>query len=369
MSERTDAILILEDGTTFRGKSIGNPGKTIGELVFNTSMTGYQEIFTDPANYGQLIVMSTPHVGNYGTTPEDADSDRIQCNGVIVNTFSEVTSRDRAEMSLEEHFIKDDKIGISNVDTRAIVRHIRTNGSMNAIICTEEGVSAADLLAELQEAPKMKGLELASKVTSKNSYVAESTTGETLHKISLLDFGSKNGIIRRFNSMSCEVKVFPMASSLEDIMGYQPDGVVISAGPGDPTVMESSIELVKNIIEANKPVFGINLGHQLIALSQGAEIEKMAHGHRGANHPVINHRTGKAEITTQNHSFVVSRISAEDNDDIEITHSHLNDNTVAGIALNTYPVISVQFHPEGAVGSNDSLYLMDEFVELMKRNK
>ncbi|MBW7868200.1 MAG: glutamine-hydrolyzing carbamoyl-phosphate synthase small subunit [Brumimicrobium sp.] len=369
MSERLDAVLLLEDGTVFHGKSVGVTGKTFGEIVFNTAMDGYQEVFTDPANLGQIIVMSTSHVGNYGTTPEDASSDHVQCAGIVVKKFSEVTSRDRANLSLEELFVNDHKMGICDIDTRALVRHLCNHGSMNAVISSEENVSIEGLLSELQSFPKMKGMELASRVSTQESYISKSLTDKALYKIALVDFGSKNGVVHRFNLNNCEVKVFPMNSKLEEMLNYLPDGFVLSAGPGDPSAMSTSVDLVKNIIETKKPVFGINLGHQLIALSQGVSIEKMPHGHRGVNHPIINHRTGKGEMTCQNHSFVVNRVSAEDNSNIEITHSHLNDNTVAGIALKDRPVFSVQYHPEGAVGPHDSLYLISEFLELMQKNK
>lgn len=368
MSERTDAVLVLEDGTIFKGKSIGQPGKVFGEVVFNTSLDGYQEIFTDPSNYGQIIVMTVPHVGNYGTAPEDATTDYIQCEGIVVKKFSKVTSRQRAEMSLEEHFNKDHKIGISDVDTRTLVRHIRTNGAMNGVISTEENFVIDDLLAEVQGQPKMEGLELASKVSCKKAFVSPATSGNATFKVAILDLGSSTGIMRRLNQMNGEVKVFPINSSLQDMEAYQPDAYVLSSGPGDPRAMENILPLIQEIIALNKPVLGINLGHLLLALSQGVKVEKMLHGHRGVNHPIMNHKTGKGEMTTQNHSFVVERISAEDNENIEITHSHLNDNTVAGIAFKNRPVFSVQYHPEGAVGPHDSLYLIEDFIQLINKN-
>lgn len=369
MIERANAVLVLEDGTTFNGKAVGEIGRAAGELAFNTGMTGYQEVFTDPSYLGQLIIMTSPHIGNYGTTPVESESDSIQCAGIIVKKFSEVASRDISEMSLQDFLIKDGKVGISDIDTRALVRYIRSKGAMNAIISSEENVSVEDLQEEVKNIPSMKGLELASRVSTKEAYVLPSTTGKSHYKVALVDFGSKASIARCLNERDCEVKVFPMSTSLEELLAYQPDGFMLSNGPGDPGVMTSSHQLVKEIINTDIPVFGICMGHQIIALSQGLETEKMHQGHRGLNHPVLNHRTGKGEITSQNHGFVVSRISAEDNDNIEITHSHLNDNTVAGIALKDKKVFSVQYHPESSAGPHDSWYLFDQFITNMDTHK
>ncbi|HLW30105.1 MAG TPA: glutamine-hydrolyzing carbamoyl-phosphate synthase small subunit [Brumimicrobium sp.] len=369
MIERANAVLVLEDGTTFHGKAVGKIGKASGELAFNTGMTGYQEVFTDPSYLGQLVIMTSPHIGNYGTTPSDSESENIQCAGIIVKKFSEVSSRDISDMSLQEYLIKDDKVGISDIDTRALVRYIRSKGAMNAIISSDDNVTIEDLQEELKSVPSMKGLELASQVSTKKAYVMSSSTGKSHYKVALIDFGTKTSIARCLNERDCEVKIFPMNSSLEDLLAYQPDGFVLSNGPGDPAVMTSSHELVKDIINTNIPVFGICMGHQIIALSQGLVTEKMHQGHRGLNHPVLNHKTGKGEITSQNHGFVVSRISAEDNDNVIITHSHLNDNTVAGIALKDKLVFSVQYHPESSAGPHDSRYLFDEFISNMDTHK
>lgn len=369
MMERTNAVLVLEDGTTFQGKAIGKIGKAAGELAFNTGMTGYQEVFTDPSYYGQLVIMTTSHVGNYGTTPIESESDKIQCEGIIVKKFSDVVSRDISEASLQEFLLKDNKVGISDIDTRALVRYIRSKGAMNAIISSEENVSIEDLQEELKSVPSMEGLELASKVSTQSAFVLPSTTGKSHYKVALLDFGTKLNIARCLNERHCEVKVFPMHTPIEELLAYEPDGFMLSNGPGDPSVMTSSHQLVKEIIDSNIPVFGICMGHQIIALSQGLTTEKMHQGHRGLNHPVLNHKTGKGEITSQNHGFVVSRISAEDNDNIEITHSHLNDNTVAGIALKDKLVFSVQYHPESSAGPHDSRYLFDQFISNMDQFK
>lgn len=366
MDEQAQAILLLEDGTIFHGKALGISGKATGEIVFNTGMAGYQEVFTDPSNFGQILVMSTSHIGNYGVTSSDSEIEEIQCAGIVVKDFSEVTSRKIADSSLLELMLNSNRLGISNIDTRALVRHIRSKGSMNAIISTEKDASVEDLKNELSKIPSMKGLELASKVTIKQPVTFSPETDEAKYKVAVIDFGSMRGIVKHLLSLSCEVRVFPMNTSFETIKAYEPNGIVLSAGPGDPSVMDSSIEVVKDIVASGIPTFGINLGHQLIALSQGVKTEKMLHGHRGVNHPVVNHRTGSAEVTSQNHGFVVNKESAEGNEMIEITHSHMNDHTVAGIALKNKPVFSVQYHPEPSVGPHDSLYLFDQFMDFMK---
>lgn len=365
MIERANAVLVLEDGTTFHGKAIGKIGKAAGELAFNTGMTGYQEVFTDPSYLGQLVIMTSPHIGNYGTTVSESESDTIQCAGIIVKKFSEVASRDISDLSLQDFLVRDEKVGISDIDTRALVRYIRSKGAMNAIISSVEGDKIEDLVEELKNVPSMEGLELASQVSVKEAYVSPSSTGKRHYKVALLDFGSKKTIAKCLNERDCEVKVFPMNSTLDELLAYEPDGFMLSNGPGDPAVMTSSHQLVKEIIDTNIPVFGICMGHQIIAASQGLATEKMHQGHRGLNHPVLNHRTVKGEITSQNHGFVVSRVSAEDNENIEITHSHLNDNTVAGIALRNKLVFSVQYHPESSAGPHDSRYLFDDFVTNM----
>lgn len=369
MKERAQAVLVLEDGKVFYGKAIGNEGRTAGEIVFNTAMTGYQEIFTDPSSHGQIIAMASAHIGNYGVASIDAESDVIRCAGIVVKKISEVTSRKLAESSLQELLEKSNKIGISDVDTRALVAHVRNHGSMNAIISTEQGVSVDELLEEVKKTPKMEELELANEISTKEILKFPVSTGAVKHKTALIDFGSVRNIASYLNSLGCEVIVYPMTTPLNRILEDKPDGFILSNGPGNPSKMSSSIALTKEIINANLPVMGINMGHLLIALSQELEIVKLKSGRRGANHPVLNHLTGKGEITTQNHSFVVVRESAESNNDIEITHSHLNDGTVAGIALKNKDVFSVQFHPEPSVGPHDSFYLFDQLIEKMDNNK
>jgi carbamoyl-phosphate synthase small subunit len=369
MTERSPAVLVLEDGTVFHGKSIGQKGRTSGEIAFNTGMTGYQEVFTDPSYLEQLLIMNTAHIGNYGTQKEEVESDRMQVAGIIVKKFSEIYSRESADESLEDFMMRDKKVGISDVDTRALVRYIRSKGAMNAIICSEENADIDQLRKDVKEVPSMEGLELSSKVSTKEAFISDSTSGATNYKVALLDLGVKRNIIRCLNERGCEVKVFPMTTTLEEMLAYKPDGFMLSNGPGDPGVMKDTHKLANEIIATKIPVFGICMGHQIIALSQGLETVKMHHGHRGLNHPIMNHLTGKGEITSQNHGFVVSRESAESNANIEITHSHLNDNSVAGIALKGGSVFSVQYHPESSAGPHDSRYLFDQFIENMKVHK
>jgi carbamoyl-phosphate synthase small subunit len=369
MTERSPAVLVLEDGTVFHGKSIGQKGRTSGEIAFNTGMTGYQEVFTDPSYLEQLLIMNTAHIGNYGTHKDEVESDRMQVAGIIIKKFSEVYSRESADMSLEEFMLKDKKVGIADVDTRALVRYIRSKGAMNAIICSEDDADLDQLRKDVKAVPSMEGLELSSKVSTREPFLSGSTSGTSNYKVALLDLGVKRNIIRCLNERGCEVKIFPMTATVDEMLAYKPDGFMLSNGPGDPGVMKDTHKLVNEIIATKIPVFGICMGHQIIALSQGLKTVKMHHGHRGLNHPVMNHITGKGEITSQNHGFVVSRESAESNANIDITHSHLNDNSVAGIALKGTSVFSVQYHPESSAGPHDSRYLFDQFVENMKAFK
>lgn len=360
------AVLLLQDGTVFHGLAAGKIGTTTGEIAFNTGMTGYQEIFTDPSYFGQIIVMATAHIGNYGTHSEEIESDSIKIAGVVCKRFSANFSREGGEMSLQDYFERDGKVGIRDVDTRALIRHIRDKGAMNAIISSEEA-DIAKLKELLDKVPSMEGLELSSKVTCKEAYEEGPTDAQ--YRVAVLDLGSKKNIVRCLIKEGCRVKVFPMNTSLDEMESWNPDGYAISNGPGDPAAMAGTIELVKSIINLEKPVLGICLGHQVIALSQGVKTEKMFNGHRGINHPIKNLITGKSEITSQNHGFVVNRESIESMEDIEITHVHLNDNTIAGLRLKSKPVFSVQYHPEASPGPNDSRYLFRDFVGRIKQSK
>lgn len=367
MTERSPAVLVLEDGTVFHGKSIGKKGSTAGELAFNTGMTGYQEVFTDPSYLEQLLIMNTAHIGNYGVHDEEVESDKMQVAGIIIKKFSEVHSRAGGNGSLEDLMFKDGKVGIADVDTRALVRHIRDNGAMNAIISSEEGFNIDQIKKDVKNVPSMEGLELSSRVSTKEKFEVKATSGVSNFKVALLDLGVKRNIIRCLNERGCDVMVFPMDSTVEEMMTYNPDGFMLSNGPGDPGAMKDTHKLVAEIIDTNIPVFGICMGHQVIALSQGLKTVKMHHGHRGLNHPIKNLKTGKGEITSQNHGFVVSKESVEANNAFEVTHVHLNDHTIAGLELKDKPVFSVQYHPESSAGPHDSRYLFDLFIDNMKK--
>jgi carbamoyl-phosphate synthase small subunit len=366
-SSKKPAVLILEDGTLFWGNSVGLEGTSTGEICFNTGMSGYQEIFTDPSYYGQMMVTTNAHIGNYGVKDEEVESDSIKITGLICRNFSQVDSRYGGDGSLLNYFKDQGKLAISDVDTRALVMHIRSKGAMNAILSTKtEDLDA--LRDELSKVPSMEGLELSSKVSTKESYFFGSEQEGNM-RIAVLDLGIKRNIMRNFEERNAFMKVFPMDTSLKEMLKWNPDGIFISNGPGDPAAMEDTITLVKEIIDSGKPVFGICLGHQLIALAKGLKTYKMFNGHRGINHPVKNLETGKGEITTQNHGFVVSMDDVKAAKDIELTHIHVNDESVAGIKLKNKPVFCVQYHPEAFPGPHDSAYLFDAFIDLMKKHK
>jgi carbamoyl-phosphate synthase small subunit len=364
--EPTKAILLLADGTVFYGLSIGAKGTTSGEIAFNTGMTGYQEIFTDPSYFGQIVVMATSHIGNYGTSALEVESDSVKISGLVCKKFSENYSRVAADTSLQQYFERDKIVGISDIDTRLLVKHIRDKGAMNAIISSEIS-DIVELKRLLDAVPSMKGLELASKVTTKKAYIEGAPN--TGMKVAVLDFGVKKNIVRCLTERNCVVKVFPMTTTLQEMLSWEPDGFMLSNGPGDPSVMNNEITLVQNIVKTGLPVFGICLGHQLLALSQGLITKKMHNGHRGINHPVKNLITGKCEVTSQNHGFVVDWDAAANHPEIEITHVHLNDDTLAGLRLKNQPVFSVQYHPEASPGPHDSRYLFNQFVEILTTSK
>ena len=360
------AILLLEDGTVMHGNAAGLVGTTTGEICFNTGMTGYQEIFTDPSYFGQIMTTTTAHIGNYGTATEEVESDSVKISGLVCKKFSDVFSRDAADTSLQEYFEAHKIVAISDIDTRMLVRHIRDKGAMNAIISSEI-FDVEQLKNKLAEVPSMEGLELSSKVCTKEPYFIGDENAE--HKVAVLDLGVKKNILRCLAERGCYLKVFPMDASLEEMKAWNPDGFMLSNGPGDPSVMEQQIETVKQITDAGLPVFGICLGHQILAISQGLTTSKMFNGHRGCNHPVMNLETGKGEITSQNHGFVVDYASAEGNENIVVTHKHLNDETLAGLRLKDRSVFSVQYHPEAAPGPNDASYFFDEFAALIDSTK
>lgn len=356
-----NAVLLLSDGTKFYGKSTGKEGVTGGEICFNTGMTGYQEVFTDPSYLGQILVSTNTHIGNYGIHDGEVESNDLKIAGLVCKKFSSNFSRPSAIESIYENFMRENLVGICDVDTRALVRHIRHKGAMNAIISTVPKMSDADLQAELDKVPNMQGLELASRVSTKEVYDWKGL--EKGANVAVMDYGAKKNILRCLSERGCNIKVFPYNTKAEDLLAHNIDGIVLSNGPGDPEVMHDEIAEVAKLVTSGKAIFGICLGHQLLALSQGLKTEKMFNGHRGINHPIKNLVTGKCEVTSQNHGFVVTMESVDKNNDIELTHQHLNDGSVAGIKLKNKAVFSVQYHPESGPGPHDSRYLFDNFVQ------
>ncbi|MCL5245103.1 glutamine-hydrolyzing carbamoyl-phosphate synthase small subunit [Cellulophaga sp. 20_2_10] len=364
---RRKALILLADGTIFHGKAVGDAtGTAFGEVCFNTGMTGYQEIFTDPSYFGQLMVTTNAHIGNYGTNKEEVESNSVKISGLICKNFSYDYSRVDADASLQEFLNDSNLFAISDVDTRALVSYIRDNGAMNAVITTEVN-NVESLKEQLAKVPSMEGLELSSKVSTKEPYFygEENAT----YKIAALDIGIKKNILRNLAKRDAYIKVFPYNASYEDLKAFNPDGYFISNGPGDPEPLTDAIQTAKDIIANNNTLFGICLGHQVIAIANGISTYKMHNGHRGINHPVLNITTGKGEITSQNHGFAINREEAEANSELEITHTHLNDHTVAGIKMKNKNVFSVQYHPEASPGPHDSNYLFDNFFELIKNNQ
>ncbi len=356
------AVLVLADGTVFKGTSIGKIGTTTGEICFNTGMTGYQEVFTDPSYYGQILVETNVHVGNYGIHAEEAESGEIKIAGLVCKQFENNYSRKLASSSVQEYFALNNIVGISDVDTREIVRHIRDKGAMNAIISSEEK-SVEELLNKLNQVPSMEGLELSSVVSTPNTYYMGNK--DATKKVAVMDFGVKRNILQNLVDRDCYLAVFNCHTTFEEMMKFNPDGFMLSNGPGDPATLTYAVDTVNKIIESGKPTFGICLGHQLIAKVNGISTFKMHNGHRGLNHPVKNMITGLCEITSQNHGFSINADDVKKSDKVEITHVNLNDNTIEGIRLKNKKVFSVQYHPEAAPGPHDSRYLFDDFIKLM----
>ena len=364
MSEAKHAILVLEDGRTFKGSSFGADGEIFGELVFNTSMTGYQEILTDPSYAGQIVCMTYPMIGNYGVNSEDVESRRPWVEGFIVKELSPVTSNWRATESLDEYLRKNKVVGLQGIDTRALVRHIRDKGAMRAAISTME-LDEKRLLSRVLDTPKMENRELASSVSvgERYEYPAE---GKEEFLVVAFDFGIKTNSLREFSKFGCRTIVVPSDTSAEEVLELNPDGIFLSNGPGDPATMSLVIEQVKKLIDSKQPIFGICLGHQLLGQAFGGTTYKMKFGHRGGNQPIKDLTTGRIEITSHNHGFAVDADSLPS--DVEVTHINLNDNTVAGLRHKSLPVFCVQYHPESAPGPHDSEYLFERFIDLMRRS-
>lgn len=359
---RKKATLLLQDGTTFTGYSIGKEGTSGGEICFNTGMTGYQEIYTDPSYYGQIIVNTTSHIGNYGVMDTEVESDAPTIKGLVVNDFSRDYSRTSADDSLQGFLEKNNTVGIGGIDTRKIVRHIRSKGAMNAIISSE--LEGEALRVELDKIPSMEALELSSKVTTKEAYeLGEHNKG---FKVAVLDLGVKKSILKNLVDRDCLCKVFPAETSFGTMESWKPDGYFISNGPGDPAVMDYAINTVKEILAENRPLFGICMGSQILAKAVDISTYKMHHGHRGLNHPVKNLETGLSEITSQNHGFAVEMDALKNSNEAELTHIDLNHGTVEGLKINNKSAFAVQYHPESSPGPNDSTYLFDDFIALMK---
>ena len=363
MQKLKKAILLLEDGLFFIGKSLGNHGETFGEVCFNTGMTGYQEILTDPSYLNQMIVMSSPHIGNYGTNNNDTESEKVHATGFIIKSESLQPSNWRSKESLSS-FLKENKIvGIQDIDTRALTIHLREHGAMRGVISTED-FDLDSLANKIGIVPKMEGQDLEIKV-ARNKKVILSNTDKPLYKIAAIDFGMKSNIYDIMLENEAEVEIFPANATHDEIISSNPDGIFLSNGPGDPAAVTYGIETVKNLL-GKKPIFGICLGHQILALALGAKTFKMKFGHRGINQPVKNLITNKVEITSQNHGFAVDENTLPSN--VIVTHKHLNDDTVAGISCNDISAYSVQYHPEASPGPHDSRYVFKEFFNMMRNN-
>lgn len=356
------ATLVLADGTVFKGTSIGKIGTTTGEICFNTGMTGYQEVFTDPSYFGQVLVETNVHIGNYGIHAEEVESDAIKIAGLVCKNFNVPFSRKQSGLTVQDYFATNNIVGIADIDTRQLVRHVRSKGVMNCIISSEEK-SVEELIAELAKVPSMEGLELSSKVSTDKTYYLGNA--DASKRVAVLDLGVKKNILRNLIERDCYLAVFNGKTSFEEMMKFKPDGFMISNGPGDPATMDYAVNTVKTILEKNIPLFGICLGHQILAEANGIATFKMHNGHRGLNHPVKNMIKGHCEITSQNHGFSVKAEDVAKNNNIEITHINLNDQTIEGIRVKDKKAFSVQYHPEAAPGPHDSRYLFDDFIQLM----
>lgn len=371
MESAQKAILVLEDGRTFQGASFGADGTSFGEMVFNTSMSGYQEILTDPSYAGQIVAMTYPLIGNYGVNEADVESRRPWVEGFVVREASRIVSNWRATGSLHAYLSRNGIVGIEHIDTRALVRHIRDKGAMRAGLSTVD-LDPKTLLEKVLASPDMRNRELASAVTVEERFEYKAETrpvgnvpsAEPKYHVVAFDFGVKTNSLRAFSKFGCRVTVVPAETSAEEVLGLKPDGIFLSNGPGDPASMTKAIAEIKKLAASQTPMFGICLGHQLIGSAFGGETYKLKFGHRGGNQPIKDLTTGKIEITSHNHGFAVDPASLPP--EVEVTHINLNDHTVAGLRHKTLPVFSVQYHPESAPGPHDSEYLFERFVDLMR---
>ena len=362
MSFPNKAILVLEDGRTFQGTSFGADGEAFGEMVFNTSMSGYQEILTDPSYAGQIVCMTYPLIGNYGVNETDVESRRPWVEGFVVREASRIASNFRSTMSLQDYLKANNIVGIEHIDTRALVRHIRDKGAMRSGISTVD-LDPTLLLNKILATPEMQNLELASVVTVDVDYDYPATGDEKFHIVAY-DFGVKTNSLRELAKFGCRVTVVPAGTTADQTLALKPDGIFLSNGPGDPASMQNVVAEIKKLAASETPIFGICLGHQLLGEAFGGSTYKLKFGHRGGNQPIKDLTTGKIEITAHNHGFAVDAASLPA--DVEVTHINLNDKTVAGLRHKTLPVFSVQYHPESAPGPHDSEYLFERFIDLMK---
>ena len=361
---KSGALILLEDGVSFWGHSFGSDGHVFAEMVFNTSMTGYQEVLTDPSYTDQIVTMTYPLIGNYGINKDDNESKKITVSGFVVKESSSIYSNHQAVMSLSDYLKQNNIVAIEDVDTRALAKHLRTKGAMRALLAsnaTEKEIPA--LLKKVKQSPVMTGRDCVKDVTTKEPYVV-SPKGESLFKVAVLDCGIKTNIINCLTSLACELHILPANTSAKDILSYNPDGIFISNGPGDPIAVNYVIETLKELL-GKKPLFGICLGHQLLAIALGATTYKLKFGHRGANHPVLDTESSSVYISSQNHGFCVDAESFDSC--IDITHWNLNDKTVAGFSHKELPIMGVQYHPEAAPGPHDSREVFQSFVNLMKK--
>ena len=361
-----DALLVLEDGTAFRGEGFGAAGTAFGEVVFNTALSGYQEVVTDPSYRRQLVTMTYPHQGNYGVNAADAESASVQAAGLIVREISRTPSNYRSEGSLPDYLERAGVVGISEVDTRRLTRHIRSAGAMRAAISTDV-LDADELTRQVQTSPQMAGADLATEASTTAVYDVKADT-DSRYRVVAYDFGMKRNIVRLLTASGCDVRVVPAMTPAEQVLAEQPDGVFLSNGPGDPAAVKHGIVAITQLLQAQMPVFGICLGHQLLARAVGAETYKMTFGHRGANQPVRNLATGQVEVTSHNHGFAVAADSLPADGPfgrVEQTHINLNDGVNEGLRCADVPAFSVQYHPEAAPGPHDARYLFDTFTTLM----